>query len=207
MKNKKKGSALIITLVLTLFIMVIMMALFTLTISTTTQVNAYNKINSAYYASESGFERTMSIIQNSKIDDFASVNLKGVNEAGLKSQLDSKVNAYVYNILNAVNSKSSSDKITLINNPASNSYYIIKGLTYSATTLVPSVDLTAANVNCNLIYTIPMVLSSEGHITGDGKDSLKNVAYKFKLTITFNFVKSTSNCSINITSSEIDYTN
>lgn len=207
MKNKKKGSALIITLVLTLFIMVIVMALFTLTISTTTQVNAYNKINSAYYASESGFERTMSIIQNSKIDDFASVNLNGVNESSLKSQLDSKVNSYVYNILNTVNSKSSSDEITPINNPASNSYYVIKGLTCGATTLTPSVDLTAANVNCNLIYTIPMVLSSEGHITGDGKDSLKKVDYNFKLTVTFNFVKSTSNCSINIKSSEIDYTN
>jgi len=175
-KYKKKGSALIMVLALTIFIMGILGALFTLAINTINQINAYNRINSTYYAAESGIERTKKVFRDNGFSIFD--NISSSNYDLSKGELEVKINSLATDYYSQLKSKLDSfggengnDENELVN---SSDYYHSKKTKsyYNVTLLVGNAQVNMNNAEGATLKwkcTIPMTLTSEGIIDENGK--------------------------------------
>lgn len=187
MKDKKKGSALIMVLALTIFISGILMALFTLTINTINQIDSYNNINSTYYAAEAGFQRiAVSIIKNDKFS-FSVSQENELTDDSLKSELDIQISNYEEKIKNKSNESSINDRSSFVNNSTLTSWYTINDLFVNNNINKNTEDINSTtltnNHNSTWTYIIPMVLVCKGHIMEGSKDISKEQRYKFNLIL------------------------
>lgn len=195
MKGKKKGSALIMTLALTIFIMGILTALFTLAINTIKHITAYNNINSTYYASEAGFQRAaVNMIKDDKFTFQVSQGSE-LTDASLKSEFDAQISSYKEEIKNKTNASSTNDSNTLVNNTSSTSYYTIDNLYVNDKINCNGDDINATKIVNNndstWAYTIPMILLCKGSIKEGSKDISKEQRYKFNLILRIDEIKAT----------------
>ncbi|MBW9169657.1 hypothetical protein K2F43_00370 [Clostridium estertheticum] len=195
MKNKK-GSALIFILVLTSFLLIVLTAILTMSVSGIRNVDAYNKINSAYYAGEAGVQRVTAIMYNDyKPDqDFSSISVNSpistCTKEDVKGKVDFAVSAYATELLkkakiyeytassSSSSSSSSRDVINLISSPTSSyGYYIIKSIS--------RVDLNLGDINTKTNYKTSITIVSEGGFKGlDKIEHIKQVTCNLNVNIT-----------------------
>lgn len=193
MKGKKKGSALIMVLALTIFIMGILAALFTLAINTINQITAYNNINSTYYASEAGFQRAaVNIIKDDRFT-FQVSQESELTDAALKSEFDAQIVSYKEKIKDNTNASSANDSNTFVNNTSSISYYTIDNLYINDKINCNGDDINVTkmvnNNDSTWTYTIPMILLCKGSIKQGSKDISKEQRYKFDLILRVDEIK------------------
>lgn len=177
MKYKKKGSALIMVLALTIFIIAILGALFTLVANTINEINVYNRMNLTYYASKAGIERTKKVIMDNGFSAFN--GMQPTNYDLGKSELESKLSVLANEYCNQIKTNLSSfsgengtDMNKLVNSADEDSK---KTKSYYNVTFVPGniqVDINnSASPTLKWKCTIPINLTSEG-IIDDNKNSI-----------------------------------
>ncbi|WLC69226.1 hypothetical protein KTC96_14655 [Clostridium estertheticum] len=183
MKNKK-GSALIFTLIVTSFLLIVLTALLTMSASGVKNVDAYNKINSAYYAGEAGVQRVIAIMDNecktNLVYNSISVNgsVASCTKEIIKPKVDAVVRAYV-------------SKIELKKQPFEGKKVgsdIMKPITASTTSfgyyLVKPISIGVSEMNNRTNYNTSIKIISEGHFSGaDGVEHIKLVTYNLNVSI------------------------
>lgn len=202
MKDKKKGSALIMVLALTIFIMGILGALFIFATSTIKQVNSYNNINSTYYASESCFQNvTVNMVKNNnyKFTFSTTPSLTDNSHDSLQNALNTQLNNYKTGKIEDKTSGmiyelNQNGNIPFVNDKSSTSYYEIKDLYFNNDVNCSGDDLgkttLVKNSDSTWTYTVPIVLDCNGGVKSKRINSNASKEQKYKFWIIFTIYES-----------------
>jgi type IV pilus assembly protein PilX len=177
MKKSKRGSVLIFTLIVMMFLIIILTALSTMTLNGVKIVNTYNGTNSAYYVAESGLERVKYIAGFGLNNNFFYSNSNGSSSlAAAQAQLDQSVNNYISTLTTTIatyQGSSGKDSQSLTTTSGKSGYYIIKSISMMAPSTISGSSLNSFN------YNVIIQFSSEGHFQNQIKtiDSELNINY------------------------------
>lgn len=181
--KKKKGVVLILTIVIFTFLITILTALLTFTISNINNVNSYNKMNSSFYAAQSGMERVKYIVATKDAEtppkDLIYASFDGITVlTDVKSTLDGIKSKLNFQLLH-IQALGGNDKFIPIYFPIITGYYVIDMASASNCSIV-----SVSGSSTSYKYTLP--IKSVGHYKSNVDDKTKTVTSVLNINVTEN---------------------